>query len=160
SQLSITFEPTSLMNATALMFVAFTGYGRIATLGEEVVEPRRTIPRAIIITLVVSMALYLAVAVVASGVVGAPALAAATHQEAAPLEVVARSFPLSIHRWVAVGAMTAMLGVLLNLILGLSRVVLAMGRRGDLPVSTSHLQVAVILVGVVIAGLSAIGSIR
>ena len=42
---------TDLLQATALMFVAFTGYGRIATLGEEVAEPRRTIPRAVIVTL-------------------------------------------------------------------------------------------------------------
>ncbi len=42
---------TALLQATALMFVAYTGYGRIATLGEEVHEPRRTIPRAIITTL-------------------------------------------------------------------------------------------------------------
>jgi APA family basic amino acid/polyamine antiporter len=160
SNLSMDFEPASLMNATALMFVAFTGYGRIATLGEEVVEPRRTIPRAIITTLVVSMVLYLAVAFVAIGAMGAPALAAATNDQAAPLEIAARSFPLRIHTLVAIGAMTAMLGVLLNLILGLSRVVLAMGRRGDLPHSTSHLRIAVIVVGVIIGGLTAIGSIK
>ncbi len=55
---------TDLLQATALMFVAFTGYGRIATLGEEVAEPRRTIPRAVIVTLLISMALYLLVAFV------------------------------------------------------------------------------------------------
>ncbi|WP_442482857.1 APC family permease [Aeoliella sp. SH292] len=160
ANLAMDFEPASLMNATALMFVAFTGYGRIATLGEEVVEPRRTIPRAIITTLVVSMVLYLAVAVVAIGSLGAPALAAATNQQAAPLEIAARSFPLRIHSLIAIGAMTAMLGVLLNLILGLSRVVLAMGRRGDLPQSTSNLRIAVIVVGLVIGSLVAIGSIK
>jgi APA family basic amino acid/polyamine antiporter len=158
--LSMNFEPASLMTATALMFVAFTGYGRIATLGEEVVEPRRTIPRAIITTLLVSMVLYLAVAVVAIGTLGAPALAAATSQQAAPLEIAARTFPLRIHTLVAIGAMTAMLGVLLNLILGLSRVVLAMGRRGDLPRSASNLRIAVIVVGLIIVGLTAIGSIK
>ena len=62
---------TDLLRATALMFVAFTGYGRIATLGEEVTEPRRTIPRAVIVTLLVSMALYLAVAFVGLGAAGA-----------------------------------------------------------------------------------------
>ena len=60
-----------LMEATALMFVAYTGYGRVATLGEEVRDPRRTIPRAIIATLVVSALLYLAVAVAGIGSVGA-----------------------------------------------------------------------------------------
>ena len=56
---------TELLQATALMFVAFTGYGRIATLGEEVAEPRRTIPIAVIATLGVTMLLYAAVAAVA-----------------------------------------------------------------------------------------------
>ena len=49
----------NLLPATALMFVAFTGYGRIATLGEEVTEPRRTIPRAIIATLVTTTVIYI-----------------------------------------------------------------------------------------------------
>jgi APA family basic amino acid/polyamine antiporter len=61
----------SLLQATALMFVAFTGYGRIATMGEEVREPSVTIPRAIVLTLWVSGLLYVAVAVVAVGAVGA-----------------------------------------------------------------------------------------
>ena len=56
---------SSLLPASALMFVAFTGYGRIATLGEEVAEPRRTIPRAIITTLVITTLLYIGVAWIA-----------------------------------------------------------------------------------------------
>lgn len=160
SHLSLDFEPRSLMYASALMFVAFTGYGRIATLGEEVLDPRRTIPRAIITTLVVSMLLYIAVALVAVGTVGAESLHAATTSEAAPLAVIARTFPLKVHWLVAVGAMTAMLGVLLNLLLGLSRVLLAMGRRGDMPSTTSNLNVAILAVGLLVAGLAAIGSIQ
>ncbi|MGH7145146.1 MAG: APC family permease, partial [Planctomycetota bacterium] len=117
-----------LFYATALMFVAYTGYGRIATLGEEVREPRRTIPRAILATLAVSALLYVAVGVVAVATAGAPALAAAVQQkEVAPLTLVARGFAQPwVAPLVALGAMTAMLGVLLNLILGLSRIVLAM----------------------------------
>src|SRR5690606_9907097 len=67
-----------IAHASALMFVAYTGYGRIATLGEEVHHPTRTIPRAIVITLLVSLALYLAVTAVAVGTVGGAGLAAAT----------------------------------------------------------------------------------
>ncbi|MBW3540528.1 MAG: APC family permease [Planctomycetes bacterium] len=52
-----------LLEACALMFVAYTGYGRIATLGEKVREPEVTIPRAIVLTLVVTMTLYLAVSI-------------------------------------------------------------------------------------------------
>lgn len=158
--LAFELEPASLLQATALMFVAFTGYGRIATLGEEVLEPRRTIPRAIIATLVISTLVYIAVAVVAVGAAGADTLHAATTEKAAPLEVVARGFPFNVHRLVAIGAMTAMLGVLLNLVLGLSRVLLAMGRRGDMPRGTANLNVAIIAVGILIALLALSGSLR
>ena len=157
-----------LLYASALMFVAYTGYGRIATLGEEVRDPRRTIPRAIILTLLVSALLYIAVGVVAIAAVGAERLWQSTESDAAPLEVVSRQFSIPGVRWlVALGAMTAMLGVLLNLILGLSRVLLAMGRRRDMPGALGRLNatgttptVAVIVVGVVVAGLASIGSVR
>ena len=159
---------SSLLHATALMFVAYTGYGRIATLGEEVREPRRTIPRAIIATLVVSALLYIGVGFIGIGAAGADGLAGATRDEAAPLEVVSRTFGVpGIHFVVAAGAMTAMLGVLLNLILGLSRVLLAMGRRRDMPAGLAVLNasrttptLAVAVVGVVIAGLALIGSVK
>lgn len=160
SNLALDFAPPSFLHATALMFVAYTGYGRIATLGEEVREPRTTIPRAILITLLVSMLIYMAVAVVAVGSVGAERLSAATSADAAPLEIVAREFPLRVHGLVAIGAMTAMLGVLLNLLLGLSRVLLAMGRRGDMPAVTANLPVAVVVVGVAIAAFAGLGSVR
>jgi len=156
------------LEASALMFVAFTGYGRIATLGEEVRDPRHTIPRAIVMTLVLSASLYVAIGIVAVGAQGAEALAVATIGEAAPLEIVAESFRVpGVPLIVAVGAMTAMLGVLLNLILGLSRVLLAMGRRGDMPQAVATLNesrttpyVAVAVVGLVIAGLVTIGNVR
>jgi APA family basic amino acid/polyamine antiporter len=159
-RLALSFQPLSLLHATALMFVAFTGYGRIATLGEEVVDPRRTIPRAMICTLVVSLLLYMSVAIVAVGAAGVQQLHAATTEKAAPLEMVSRNFPLQIHWLVAVGAMTAMLGVLLNLVLGLSRVVLAMARRGDMPSLATNVSVAVVTVGIVVAALAATGSVK
>jgi APA family basic amino acid/polyamine antiporter len=158
-------DARDLLHATALMFVAFTGYGRIATLGEEVHEPARTIPRAIVITLVVSALLYLGVAFVAVGAAGADAFAAATRGAAAPLAVIARGFAVPAIAWlVAAGAVTAMLGVLLNLILGLSRVALAMGRRGDLPSGLAHVHEgtprrAVLCVGAIIAALTLTGNV-
>ena len=157
-----------LLHASALMFVAFTGYGRIATLGEEIREPRRNIPRAIIISLLLTMLIYAAVAVVAIGTVGPQTLAAATERTAAPLEHIARWFDQSwVGRVVAVGAITAMLGVLLNLLLGLSRVVLAMGRRHDLPGALAIIDEqrsspvrAVAVTGAVIAALVLIRDVR
>ena len=158
----------AVLHATALMFVAYTGYGRIATLGEEVRDPRRTIPRAIVVTLVVSALLYIAVSLVGVGSAGAEVIFAATKDRAAPLEVVSRRFDVPVvHGVVAAGAMTAMLGVLLNLILGLSRVLLAMGRRGDMPRAVARMNesgttpyVAVAVVGAVIGGLALIGSVK
>jgi APA family basic amino acid/polyamine antiporter len=158
----------AVLYASALMFVAYTGYGRIATLGEEVREPRTTIPRAIIATLVVTAVLYGAVAVVGVGAVGADFLAAATDEQAAPLELAAQAFGVpGVAEVVAVGAITAMLGVLLNLILGLSRVLLAMGRRADMPSVFGRLDAAgttpgpaVLMMGGVIAALTLIGDVR
>ena len=159
---------SGFLHASALMFVAYTGYGRVATLGEEIREPRKNIPRAIVITLLCTMGVYAAVASVAVAAVGADALATATQQAAAPLEVIARGFELPAIAWVvALGAVTAMLGVLLNLLLGLSRVVLAMSRRGDLPralaevdMRTSSPRAAVFVVGGLIAVLAASGSVK
>jgi APA family basic amino acid/polyamine antiporter len=160
ANLWMTLEPRALLHACALMFVAFTGYGRIATLGEEVVEPRQTIPRAIIVTLVISAALYVAVAVVGVGSVGAEALSRQAARGGAPLEAAARTFTVRIDWLVAIGALAAMLGVLLNLVLGLSRVALAMGRRGDLPAVFQNVRVSVVGVGVVIGVLAAWGDVR
>lgn len=157
----------ALLQAAALMFVAYTGYGRIATLGEEVRAPRVTIPRAIIVTMIVTMSLYLAVAVVGVAAVGVEGLSDAT-QKVAPLEVAAGRFGIpGVRQIVAAGAITAMLGVLLNLILGLSRVLLAMGRRRDMPRQVARLNaagttptVAVVAVAAIIGVLVLIGNVK
>ncbi|MEQ8961060.1 MAG: APC family permease, partial [Coleofasciculus sp. C2-GNP5-27] len=158
----------SLLHGSALMFVAYTGYGRIATLGEEVHQPRRTIPIAIILTMIVTMILYMAIAAVGVGSVGVDTLSAATQSKAAPLEVASRQFGIPlVPPLLALGAMTAMVGVLLNLILGLSRVLLAMGRRRDMPRIVARLNAAgttpyisVICIGVAIAALVLIGNVK
>ncbi len=161
-------EFRGLLEATALMFVAYTGYGRIATLGEEVHDPERTIPSAIIVTLVVSALLYLSVGAVAVGSVGATRLAELTSSTAAPLEEAARTFggPV-LAKVLAAGAITAMLGVLLNLVLGLSRVLLAMSRRRDVPPGLAAIDerrssptAAVVTVGLIIGGLVLIGDVK
>ncbi|MHA7812931.1 MAG: APC family permease [Phycisphaerales bacterium] len=157
-----------MLEASALMFVAYTGYGRVATLGEEVRDPRRTIPLAIIATLFASMCLYVGVGVIGIGAGGASVFHSSGIELDAPLTEAARGFGVpGVTAVISIGAITAMLGVLLNLILGLSRVALAMGRRGDLPrwvskvnssgTSPTH---AVLLVGVVVLALTSIGSIR
>lgn len=149
-----------VLEAAALMFVAYTGYGRIATMGEEIHEPARNIPRAMVITLALSAGIYLlvALALVPAGGNFGPA----------PLREAANRYG---HGWlgtvVGIGAMLAMLGVLLNLVLGLSRVWLAMGRRGDMPRVLARVNArgttpvpAVVLTGLTIAGLALWGDIK
>lgn len=154
--------PLPFFEACALMFVAYTGYGRIATLGEEIANPRRTIPRAIALTITLSVAVYVAVAL--AGVAGAGSDAFLT--SGAPLESASSAMGSeSVALIVASGAMLAMLGVLLNLVLGLSRVALAMGRRGDLPRVFSKVHngtpvVAVAGVSLVIGSLALVGDVK
>lgn len=132
---------SAILYATALMFVAYTGYGRIATLGEEVSNPRHTIPRAIIIAMACIVLLYLAVSLTALQVMGAGAFGRTVEGEAAPLMMVAQALSVPfIGPVVTFSAITAMLGVLLNLILGLSRVMLGMARRKDLPHTLSRIN--------------------
>ncbi len=155
--------------ATALMFVAYTGYGRIATLAEEVRSPVRTIPRAVAVTMTVTVMTYAAVALAALFAVGPDALAKLTADGAAPLEAALRGVDAPVWTvWlVAVGAVTAMVGVVLNLLFGLSRVALAMGRRGHLPGVFARVDPtgttpapAVLLVTAIVLGLVLVGSIR
>lgn len=124
----------AVLYASALIFVAYTGYGRIATLGEEVEEPRKTIPRAIIIAMILIVVLYLIVSLTALQIIGAEAFGQTVEAEVAPLMAVAQALSVPvIGPIITIAAITAMLGVLLNLILGLSRVMLSMARRRDLP---------------------------
>jgi APA family basic amino acid/polyamine antiporter len=119
-----------VLESAGLLFFAFAGYARVATLGEEVVDPARTIPRAIPIALLITLVVYGLVAVSALAGVGAPALAAS----ATPLATAVAGGQLA---WAApvvrVGATLAALGVLLSLIVGVSRTVFAMAAHGDLP---------------------------
>lgn len=145
-----------IVHATALMFVAYTGYGRIATLGEEVRDPDTTIPRAVVLALIAALVIYLSVTAVALGI-GGPAGLATT----APLEALSNS---PVREVVSVAAITAMVGVVLNLLLGISRVVLAMARRRDLPAALATVEAgsprrAVLVTGAAIALLAATGRI-
>lgn len=123
------FGMSGIAEATALLFFAFTGYARIATLAEEVKEPEKTIPRAIIITIWVSIILYILVSIVAIGVLGTEAMA----NSKSPLQIAANALNTpGIKIIITLGASSAMLGVLLSQILGISRMMFAMGRRNDL----------------------------
>lgn len=121
---------TGIAQAAAFFFFAFAGYARIATLGEEVRDPARTIPRAIPIALAIALVLYLAVAGAALWSAG-PALLASSPDPLATA-VAAGHLP-ALEPVVRGAAVLASAGVLLALIAGVSRTALAMGRRADAP---------------------------
>lgn len=125
------------LGAAALLFVAFTGYGRIATMGEEVSNPKRTIPIAIITTLVVTALLYVLIGYALLHTDLFSQSLAGSSQELALIALTEQSW---LRALVLSGAIIALLGVILNLILGVSRVVLAMGRRNDLPPAFARLN--------------------
>ena len=119
-----------ILQSAGLLFFAFAGYARIATMGEEVRDPARTIPRAILLALGITVVVYAVIAVVALGALGAGGLTATD----APLARVAAA---SGWAWVGpvvrIGGALASLGALLALIAGIGRTTLAMAREADLP---------------------------
>ncbi|WP_130290282.1 APC family permease [Pseudonocardia sediminis] len=116
--------------AAALLFFAFAGYARVATLGEEVRDPARTIPRAVPLALGIVLTVYVLVATTALLTVGPEGLAAA----AAPLAAVASSGTLGfLTPAVRIGGAVASAGVLLSLMAGIGRTTMAMARDGELP---------------------------
>lgn len=148
----------AVLQASALMFVAYTGYGRIATMGEEVDNPRYTIPRAVVITLSLSGILYCAVGASILTLNANGLIDKSTQMHL--FEMVSGHLGQNSYfaHFIAFAATCAMAGVVLNLILGVSRVILAMGRRGDLPKQVSFVNqsqtsptIAVCVTGVVIA---------
>jgi basic amino acid/polyamine antiporter, APA family len=155
------FSAYGLLQAAGLLFFAFAGYARIATLGEEVRDPARTIPRAIPIALTIVLVTYAAVALSVLSVLGPARLAAAS----APLAAAAGSPAMATV--VRVGASVAALGALLALILGVSRTAFAMARDRYLPAALDAVHErhgvphrAELAVGLVVAALVSVVDLR
>lgn len=155
---------TGVLQAAGLLFFAFAGYARIATLGEEVRDPARTIPRAIPLALGLTLVVYAMVAVAVLMVLGPQGLGEA----AAPLSDAVRAAGADwLSPVVRVGAAVAALGSLLALILGVSRTTLAMARDRHLPhvLAAVHPRFQVphraeLLVGAVVVVLAATTDVR
>ncbi|MFD3628492.1 APC family permease [Streptomyces sp. NPDC058698] len=153
-----------VLQAGGLLFFAFAGYARIATLGEEVRDPARTIPRAIPTALGIALVVYAAVAVAVLSVLGSQGLGEAT----APLADAVRAAGVpGLAPVVRVGAAVAALGSLLALILGVSRTTLAMARDRHLPGALAAVHPrfhvphrAELVVGAVVAVLAATVDVR
>jgi APA family basic amino acid/polyamine antiporter len=153
-----------VLQAAGLLFFAFAGYARIATLGEEVADPARTIPRAIPLALGITLAVYAAVAVSLLAVLGPERLASSS----APLTDAVKACGASaLVPVVTAAAAVAALGSLLSLILGVSRTTLAMARDRHFPapLAAVHPRFAVphhaeVAVGVVVAAVAAVADVR
>lgn len=156
--------PFGVLQAAGLLFFAFAGYARIATLGEEVREPRRTIPRAITAALGIALVVYLAVGLTLLLTLGTRRLSTS----AAPLADALRA--AGHPGWTAlvtVAAAAASLGALLALIAGVGRTAMAMARERDLPgwLATVHARFAVphraeVAVGVVVCVVVLVADLR
>ena len=161
---TITVGVHAILQAAGFLFFAFAGYARIATLGEEVADPARTIPRAIPLALGITLVVYAAVAVTALVAVGAEGLARAT----APLVVaIAGGRYSALAPAVRIGATVASLGVLLSLLAGISRTAFAMAANGDLPTFLASVHPryripdhAELLVGAIVAAVVLLVDIR
>ena len=153
-----------VLQAAGLLFFAFAGYARIATLGEEVRDPARTIPRAVGLALTIALVVYAVVAVAVLAQLGSAGLGSA----AAPLSEAVRAagFP-ELSPVVSVGAAVAAMGALLALLLGVSRTTLAMARDHYLPhaLAAAHPRHgtphhAELAVGAVVAVVAALVDVR
>ncbi|MEU6676429.1 APC family permease [Streptomyces sp. NPDC046925] len=155
---------TGVLQAAGLLFFAFAGYARIATLGGEVRDPARTIPRAVPLALGITLAVYAAVALAVLTVLGPRGLG----ESAAPLSEAVRAAGADrLAPVVRAGAAVAALGTLLALILGVSRTTLAMAADRHLPhvLAAVHPRFQVphraeLVVGAVVVALAATADVR
>ncbi|WP_411962968.1 APC family permease [Haloferax sp. YSMS24] len=128
--------PLAVLPAMGLTFIAFQGYDLIATVTEEVENPRVNIPRAILLSVVVTVVVYLFVVFVAIGTLGAENLAGAGETAIAQAaEGFMPTFPVigSGASLIAFGAVFSTISALNAVVIGSSRVAFAMGRERQLP---------------------------
>ena len=135
--------PIAILPAMGLTFIAFQGYDLIATVTEEVENPRVNIPRAIILSVVVTVTVYLLVVAVAIGTLGAEALGVAGETAIAQAaENFMPTFPVigTGASLIAFGAVFSTISALNAVVIGSSRVAFAMGRERQLPKVLGHLH--------------------
>jgi len=152
---------SGVLSAAALVFFAFIGFDEVITLAEETRDPTRTVPRALLLALGVSTALYMAVAVAAVSVLGAGALAASPR----PLsDVMAHVLGAQGATVVAAIAVLTTTNTTLLALTAASRVMYGMAKAGAMPRSLGSVHPArgtpiraIIAVAVVSAAFAAVG---
>jgi len=129
----IPFAPagiSGILSGAALIFFAYTGFARVTIMAEEVKDPVKTIPRSIFLALAISTVLYILVSVIAVGLAGASGLSQSGSPLASAIGITGSSTAVLL---ISSGAMIATASVLLTTIMGISRIMFAMARTGDLP---------------------------
>jgi APA family basic amino acid/polyamine antiporter len=158
SQNFSSFSPNGLFGifeGAGLIFFAYLGFGRIATLGEEVKNPQRTLPLSILLSLTISVIVYILTGFVATGLSDYRVLA----QSGSPLADAARVTGNSaLVAAVSLGALIATVSVLLTNLIGMSRVSFAMARNGQLPKAAAKISsrfgtpyISILIMGMVTA---------
>jgi APA family basic amino acid/polyamine antiporter len=128
------FQPFSsgVLFGAYYIFFAYAGFARATVIAEEVKEPKRNVPRAVILSLAISTIVYVLVGIVAVGLVGSSRLAPANTSSPLTYAIGVTGSPLAVGI-IALGGLVATASVLLTGIMGVSRMAFSMARRDDLP---------------------------
>jgi APA family basic amino acid/polyamine antiporter len=122
-------EPLGMLAGAAMVFFAYIGFDCVSTHAEEAKNPKKDIPIGIIASLLICTVLYIAVSAVLTGMVPYNKLSLD-----APVTDAFRQVGLPWAQFlIGLGAITGMTSVLLVLMQGQARILLAMGRDGLLP---------------------------
>ena len=135
----IPFVPLSsgVLYGTFFIFFAYGGFARVAVVAEEVKDAKRNVPRAMLLSLGISMVVYILVGLVAVGLLGPVGLAGSPSPLSAAIGTTGNSLAVQI---ISVGGLVATASVLLTSILGVSRMAYSMARRNDLPSALARLH--------------------
>ncbi|MCX6655644.1 MAG: amino acid permease [Candidatus Bathyarchaeota archaeon] len=133
------FNPVSsgVLYGAFYIFFAYGGFARVAVVAEEIKDAKRVVPRAIMLSLLISTLFYIAIGLVAVGLVGAEDLSGSGHPLAVAMEATGNQSAVLL---ISIGGIISTASVLLTSILGVSRLGFAMSRRGDFPSSLSRLH--------------------
>jgi APA family basic amino acid/polyamine antiporter len=126
-----------ILQGASFIFFAYLGFGRIATLGEEVKNPERNLPLSVLIALIVSIVIYVLTGLTATGLQNYKVLARSGSPIAEAAKVTGN---FTLVAAVSLGALIATASVLLTNLLGLSRVAYAMARNNQLPKSIAKVS--------------------
>ncbi|MDD1720348.1 MAG: amino acid permease [Methanoregulaceae archaeon] len=148
---------SGVMSGASIIFFAFIGFNTIAIMAEEIKDPGRNVPRAILFAFGICTLVYIGVSAVAVGVVNWDLLGSS----GAPLEFALKAVTdnIFILQFVAISALFATTSVIMASIMGGSRALFAMARQGVLPkvLSTISLQnvpvFTILLCGIIISGI-------